>query len=56
MLSDAYLDPRFNQSLDKALKYRTRTILCVPVRDRRRNVVAVIQACNLMRLIYILVY
>ena len=42
---DAYQDPRFNQAMDRKTNYVTRTILCSPVRDRRGNVVAVIQVC-----------
>ena len=40
---DAYLDQRFNSQMDRTIGYRTRTILCSPVLDRRGNVVAVIQ-------------
>ncbi len=31
-VEDAYADARFNQAIDKAVGYRTRTIMCVPLR------------------------
>ena len=45
-LMDVYQDPRFNRELDKQTNYITRTMLCVPVLDRRQRVVAVVQAIN----------
>jgi hypothetical protein len=30
---DAYLDKRFNPEVDKLYNYRTKTILCVPIKD-----------------------
>ncbi|MFN7134855.1 MAG: GAF domain-containing protein, partial [Myxococcales bacterium] len=45
-IPDAYDDPRFNRSVDLATGYRTRTILCVPMRDAAGEVVGVIQALN----------
>src|SRR5262249_39615652 len=32
-ITDAYADPRFNRDVDAATGYRTRTVLCVPMRD-----------------------
>ena len=32
-IDEAYLDPRFNKEIDKKTHYRTRTILCVPIKD-----------------------
>ena len=32
---DAYDDPRFNQEVDQVSGYRTRSILCVPMRDHQ---------------------
>src|SRR4051794_16063287 len=34
VIADAYADPRFNQEVDRRTGYRTRTILCVPLRNR----------------------
>lgn len=32
-IEDAYKDSRFNKEVDKKNNYRTKTILCVPIRD-----------------------
>jgi adenylate cyclase len=45
-LSEAYADPRFNQEVDRRTGYRTRGILCAPVRDSGGRVVAVLQLLN----------
>ena len=46
-LKDAYKDQRFNSAFDQATGYRTRSVLCMPVRDpRRRGTVGVIQVLN----------
>lgn len=43
---DAYADPRFNKEIDKVTGYETRTILCMPIFDAGREVIAVIQLLN----------
>src|SRR3954470_23239029 len=45
-IPDAYKDPRFNQNVDKQTGYKTRTILCVPMRSLEGEVVGVLQALN----------
>src|SRR5438874_10019523 len=45
-IPDAYADPRFNQNVDKQTGYRTRSILCVPMRSVEGEVVGVLQALN----------
>jgi len=46
-LADAYTDPRFNQKMDKETGFRTKSVLCVPVRiNDGEPVVGVIQAMN----------
>ncbi len=45
-IPDAYKDPRFNKNVDKQTGYRTRTILCVPMRSVEGEVVGVLQALN----------
>jgi adenylate cyclase len=45
-IADAYEDPRFNQAIDKATGYRTRSVLCVPTLDREGKVMGVTQAIN----------
>jgi HD-GYP domain-containing protein (c-di-GMP phosphodiesterase class II) len=44
-IPDAYADPRFNRNVDKQTGYRTKTILCVPMRSMG-EVVGVLQALN----------
>lgn len=45
-LADAYADERFNREVDQATGYRTRALLCVPMRNTRGEVVGVLQALN----------
>jgi adenylate cyclase len=45
-IPDAYRDPRFNPEVDRRTGYRTRTILCMPVRNEKREVVGVMQVLN----------
>lgn len=43
---DAYADARFSKQSDADLKYVTKNILCVPVRDGKGQTIAVLQAIN----------
>ncbi len=43
---DAYEDPRFNRDVDRRTGYRTRTILCMPVRNTAGVIIAVVQVLN----------
>jgi energy-coupling factor transporter ATP-binding protein EcfA2 len=43
---DAYADPHFDPSIDGVAYYRTQTLLCVPLRDRRGRVFGVAQMIN----------
>jgi HD-GYP domain-containing protein (c-di-GMP phosphodiesterase class II) len=45
-IKDAYDDPRFNRGFDVTNNYRTKSILCVPMRDTHGEVTGVIQALN----------
>merc|ERR1711991_219161 len=45
-IPDAYSDPRFSSSFDKATGYRTNTILCMPVYNIEGGIAGVIQAIN----------
>jgi adenylate cyclase len=45
-IPDAYADPRFNQDVDKKTGYRTRSILCTPVKLRSGELIGVIQVLN----------
>ena len=46
IIPDAYADPRFNRDVDLKTGYRTRNILCVPIRNKKREVIGVTQALN----------
>ena len=45
-VTDAYADPRFNQAIDLATGYRTRTVLSAPVVTRDGRKLGVMQAFN----------
>lgn len=45
-IQDAYADPRFDRSIDEKTGYRTRCILCAPVKNQSGEVLGVIQAIN----------
>jgi len=44
--ADAYSNSRFNQDVDRRTGYRTRNILCVPIRNKSREVIGVTQVLN----------
>jgi adenylate cyclase len=45
-IPDAYDEPRFNKDVDRLSGYRTRTILCMPVRNPNGTVIGVMQCLN----------
>jgi HD-GYP domain-containing protein (c-di-GMP phosphodiesterase class II) len=45
-IPEAYSDPRFNRSVDQSTGYRTRNILCVPMRNAEGEATGVLQALN----------
>lgn len=45
-IKDAYLDGRFDPAWDKQTGYRTRSIMCVPMKNHHGRTVGVIQALN----------
>ncbi len=45
-IDDAYADERFNPQVDRELGYLTRSILCLPVRNRSGAVFGVVQLLN----------
>ncbi len=45
-IPDAYRDARFQPAVDQRSGYRTRSILCVPMRNRAGAVVGVVQVLN----------
>jgi len=46
IITDAYQDRRYNPEIDRQTGYRTRNILCVPLRNRDGQVIGVTQALN----------
>jgi sigma-B regulation protein RsbU (phosphoserine phosphatase) len=46
ILHDAYADPRFDRSQDARTGFRTRSMLCVPIRNRNSKIVGVLQLLN----------
>jgi adenylate cyclase len=46
IIADAYADPLFNREVDQRSGYRTRNILCVPIRNRKHEVIGITQALN----------
>ena len=46
VVHDAYADPRFNRSVDEQTGFVTRSILCVPVRTAKGEIMGVAQALN----------
>jgi K+-sensing histidine kinase KdpD len=45
-IADAYLDPRFNPEFDRKSGYRTKTILCMPMKNKDDKIVGVFQLLN----------
>jgi putative ABC transport system ATP-binding protein len=45
-VADAYQDSRFNRDVDLKTGFRTRSVLCLPLHDRRGDVFAVTQLLN----------
>ena len=46
IIADASADPLFNREVDQRSGYRTRNILCVPIRNRKREVIGITQVLN----------
>jgi adenylate cyclase len=45
-IPDAYANPHFNPAVDQATGFRTRTVLCAPVRNRDGEIIGVTQVMN----------
>ncbi|MGQ9629894.1 MAG: diguanylate cyclase [bacterium] len=43
---NAYSDPRFNKEIDKKTGYRTKTILCIPMKNHLGKIIGVVQVIN----------
>jgi adenylate cyclase len=46
IVHDAYADPRFNRDIDEKTGFRTKSILCVPIKTMRGEVIGVVQTLN----------
>ncbi|XP_076275269.1 phosphodiesterase 11 isoform X2 [Rhynchophorus ferrugineus] len=47
-IPDAYQDDRFNHDIDTLTGYRTKTLLCMPIKDTSGDVIGVAQVINKM--------
>jgi adenylate cyclase len=45
-IPDCYQDPRFNPEIDRKTGYHTRNMLCMPIRDEKRQIIGVLQVLN----------
>jgi len=45
-IDDAYADPRFDRSWDEKTGFKTRQVLCAPIKDRDAKIVGVFQLLN----------
>jgi sigma-B regulation protein RsbU (phosphoserine phosphatase) len=45
-IPDAYADPRFNRDVDAQTGFRTRNILCLPIRNKDGKIIAALQLLN----------
>jgi len=45
-IKDAYKDMRFNKEVDKKTGYRTKTILCMPIKNFNQEIIGVFQVLN----------
>lgn len=45
-IKNAYKDPRFNAEVDQITGYKTQSILCMPIKNHREEIVGVAQAIN----------
>ncbi|HWA26713.1 MAG TPA: GAF domain-containing protein [Lacunisphaera sp.] len=46
IVDDAYGDPRFNREIDDKTGFRTRSILCAPIKTVRGEIIGVVQTLN----------
>jgi phosphoserine phosphatase RsbU/P len=45
-IADAYADPRFESEVDLRLGFRTRSLLCMPILNKDREIIGVLQLLN----------
>lgn len=47
-IKDAYNDERFNPDVDKSTGYKTKTILCMPIKNNNKEIIGAFQVLNKM--------
>lgn len=45
-IPDAYADKRFDKSVDESTGYRTRSLICIPLRNQAGEILGVVEALN----------
>lgn len=50
IIKDVYKDPRFSPAMDKKTSFRTRSMMCVPLRAKKGGVIGVAQLINKVRI------
>ncbi len=45
-IPDAYSDPRFNPDVDRETGYKTKTILCLPIKNNNQEIIGAFQVLN----------
>ena len=45
-LEDAYADPRFEPDIDRRLGFKTRQLMCLPIRNEGGDIIGVLQLLN----------
>lgn len=51
-IPDAYGDPRFNQGIDDRTSFKTRSVLCIPIRNRQGEIIGVMEVMNKIKGIF----
>merc|ERR1719343_1007129 len=46
IVHDAYGDPRFNKAMDERTGFKTRNIMCVPLKSKKDGIIGVVQLIN----------
>ena len=48
-IQDAYTDPRFNPEVDKQTGYKTKNVLCMPIKNNNQEIIGAFQVLNKTR-------
>ena len=52
IIEDAYADDRFNQEVDRQTGFKTKSILCAPIKTARGEIIGVVQTLNKIEGVY----